>query len=152
MSISFCRIAILVPLFWMFAASGVAAKPHSSSFQDRYGRPVAVLSSPEKSVEIFRMTAVEHPQWTYMVVEVGDDGTHLRYGDEHTIGRVLENLHRQIKTSHRGSGGTRCPAAAGWRYESADVRAAYCVENLSVERIERAISLIETTPEVLTSE
>jgi hypothetical protein len=103
--------------------------------------PVAALSAPGKRVEVFRLTDAEKTGPSYMVVRVNENGTATGYGDEQTVGLVVESLNAEFRNRPAHSG--RCPAAAGWRYDSPTVRATFCSPGIQTTHIERAITLLE---------
>ena len=144
------RIVLILPLIWLLAASVALAAPGTKQKKRKkvppvvemnWGAPVAELGTPEKSIQVFRLTSNEQPEWTYMVVRVDEDGSHLSYGTENTVGLLLEGLSGELKTTAGTSG--RCPAAAGWRFESKSVRVSYCSESGDTRRIERAAGMLE---------
>lgn len=151
------RIVLILPLIWVLSVS-VALGASNGKVKKRkrippvadqnWGSPVAELGTPDKNIQVFRLTQNEQPEWTYMVVRVDEDGSHLSYGTENTVGLVLEGLNGDLKPAAGTSG--RCPAAAGWRFESKAVRVSYCSESGDTRRIERAVGMLEIASTVET--
>lgn len=112
----------------------------------RLGEPFAVLATPERQVQVFRLTSHDGAaEWTYMVVSVDADGSRHAYGDHKTVDVVLDELTQGFRaTSARGP--RRCPAASGWRFERAGLKHSLCSESVDTQRIERAVGLLDTSP------
>lgn len=141
------RTLLALPLLGALLISATSLAKSSRFKGESYGVPFAVLSTPKAHVEIFRTTRAEDPNWPYMVVWVDEDGSQTRYGDEHTVGKVLDELDHHLTPELTGKSGTeRCPASMGWRYQTLEYRASYCNANAATARIERAVGLLETIP------
>ncbi|MBI3557323.1 MAG: hypothetical protein HY074_13750 [Deltaproteobacteria bacterium] len=153
MTTAITRIVLILPLIWALSLSLALASPKAPKKKGKknppvtqqldWGAPVAEIGTPEKSIQIYRLTPHEHPEWTYMVVMLDEDGSHLSYGEENTVGLLMETLRDDLKLAAGTAG--RCPSAAGWRFESKSLRVSYCNENQDTRRIERAVGLLETT-------
>ncbi len=158
MTSAITRIVLILPLIWALSLSVALGAPKAGKKRGKknppttevdWGVPVAEFATPEKNIQVFRLTKHEQPQWTYMVVLVDEDGSHLSYGEENTVGLLIENLRAELK--HTAGTLGRCPSAAGWRFESKSLRVSYCVESQDTRRIEQAVGMLETTRGVETS-
>lgn len=145
-SVNTSRLVLLIPLLWLLTSASVwSSQKKKLRHREMSNKPVATLGTPEASIEVFRLTSTENPKWTYMIVRSDEDGTHRAYGDEQTVGRLLENLSGELRTNSGFAG--RCPAASGWRFESAFVKSSYCTLTPEAQNIERAVQLLETAPQ-----
>jgi len=173
MILTFSRIVMLLPLVWTLGlAPALAAskntRRHASTKEaalDDFARPVATFATPDRNVAVFRLVRPETSDWTYMIIRVDGDGTRVTYGDDQTVGSIVSDFSFDLLRSGPPGGRTpatetfhleapgrhddkRCAKAAGWRFETTGVRVNYCSDGMETARIERAIDLLDTAPEV----
>lgn len=140
------RVVICVlPLVWILMSGVVFGDTESrsrrTSLGSDFGSPIAKLGTPDKSVEIFRLSAAERSEWSYLVVSSSEEGTRRAYGDEASVGKVLESLREEFRW--RRDLASRCPSALGWRFEQGATRARFCAMSIDSKKIERAVELLD---------